>query len=46
MISFENLEEFKGSYEQGIDLTGKAKVVYFLEISTNTGGINKKIVLH
>ena len=41
----ESMEEFKGSYEQGIDLTGKAKGVYFLEITTNTGGINKKIVL-
>ena len=41
----ESLEEFKGSYEQGIDLTGKAKGVYFLEITTNTGGINKKIAL-
>ena len=37
----ESMEEFKGSYEQGIDLTGKAKGVY-LEITTNTGGINKK----
>ena len=41
----ESMEEFKGSYEEGIDLTGKAKGVYFLEITTNTGGINKKIVL-
>ena len=41
----ESMEEFKGSYEQGIDLTGKAKGVYFLEITTNTGGVNKKIAL-
>ena len=41
----ESMEEFKGSYEQGIDLTAKAKGVYFLEITTNTGGINKKIAL-
>ena len=41
----ESMEEFKGSYEQGIDLTGKAKGVYFLEITTNNGGVNKKIVL-
>ena len=30
----ESMEEFKGSYEQEIDLTGKAKGVYFLEINT------------
>ena len=42
----ESLEEFQGSYENIIDLTGKAKGVYFLEITTNTGGVNKKIVTH
>jgi hypothetical protein len=41
----ESLEEFTGSYENSIDLTGKAKGVYFLEITTNIGGVNKKIVL-
>ena len=41
----ESLEDFQGSYEKGIDLTQKAKGVYFLEITTNRGGINKKIVL-
>ena len=41
----ESLEELQGSYENIIDLTGKSKGVYFLEITTNTGGINKKIVL-
>ena len=43
MISYH--KEFQGSYENGIDLTAKAKGVYFFEITTNTGGINKKIVL-
>ena len=38
----ESLEEFQGTYEQGIDLIGKAKGVYFLEITTDIGGINKK----
>ena len=41
----ESLEEFKGSYEKAIDLAGKAKGVYFLEITTDNGGINKKIVI-
>ena len=41
----ESLEEFQGTYEQGIDLIGKAKGVYFLEITTDIGGINKKVIL-
>jgi hypothetical protein len=41
----ESLEDFQGSYEKEIDLTQKAKGVYFLEITTDIGGINKKIIL-
>jgi len=41
----ESLEDFQGYYKSVIDLTGKAKGVYFLEITTNTCGINKKIVV-
>ncbi|MBT7397636.1 MAG: T9SS type A sorting domain-containing protein, partial [Hellea sp.] len=34
-----------GQYTQVIDMNTQAKGVYFLEITTSTGGINKKIVL-
>ena len=45
VIYNESLEDFQGSYEKGIDLTQKAKGIYFLEITTTTSGIKKKIVL-
>jgi hypothetical protein len=41
----ENLEEFVGQYTKSIDLNTQPKGVYFLEITTDKGGINKKIVL-
>tara|TARA_B100002051_G_scaffold7050_1_gene5958 strand:- start:250 stop:1221 length:972 start_codon:yes stop_codon:yes gene_type:complete len=41
----DELIEFAGPYNKAIDLREKAKGVYFLEISTANGGINKKIVL-
>ncbi|MBC8464744.1 MAG: T9SS type A sorting domain-containing protein, partial [Bacteroidetes bacterium] len=41
----ENLEEFIGQYTKSIDLNTQSKGVYFLEITTDKGGINKKIVL-
>ena len=37
----ESLEDFQGSYEKGIDLTQKAKGIYFLEITTITSGIKR-----
>ena len=44
-IFTEELTEFVGQYTQVIDMNTQPKGVYFLEITTNTGGINKKIVL-
>ena len=44
-VFVEDLTEFVGQYTKSIDLSVQPKGVYFLEITTNTGGINKKIVL-
>jgi hypothetical protein len=41
----EELAEFVGQYTQVIDMNTQPKGVYFLEILTSKGGINKKIVL-
>ena len=45
VVYVEDLTEFVGQYTKTIDLNTQPKGVYFLEITTNTGGINKKIVL-
>jgi len=44
-IYSEELNEFVGQYTKVIDMNTQPKGVYFLEITTSTGGINKKIVL-
>jgi hypothetical protein len=44
-IFTEELIEFVGQYTQVIDMNTQPKGVYFLEITTSTAGINKKIVL-
>jgi len=41
----ENLKQFIGEYTKQIDLTKNAKGIYFLEIETNDGLINKKLIL-
>jgi hypothetical protein len=41
----ENLEQFIGEYTKQIDLSNNAKGIYFLEIETNDGVINKKLIL-
>jgi len=41
----ENLEQFIGEYTKQINLNDNAKGVYFLEITTNDGIINKKLIL-
>ena len=41
----ESLQQFVGEYAKEIDLTNKAKGIYFLEIETDDGVINKKIIL-
>jgi len=44
-IMTEDLKRFIGEYTKEIDLTDKAKGVYFLEIETEDGVINKKLIL-
>jgi len=41
----ENLQQFIGEYTKQIDLSNNAKGIYFLEIETNDGVINKKLIL-
>jgi len=41
----DNLKQFIGEYTKQIDLTGNAKGIYFLEIETENGIINKKLIL-
>ena len=41
----DNLEQFIGEYTKQIDLSNNAKGIYFLEIETNNGVINKKLML-
>ena len=45
VIYTEGLEKFVGEYTKQINLKGYTKGVYFLEIVTNQGVVNKKIVL-
>jgi hypothetical protein len=45
VIALEDLQQFIGEYTKQIDLTNNAKGIYFLEIETNDGIINKKLVL-
>ena len=41
----ETLNNFTGQYTKAIELTSEAKGVYTLQINSENGGINKKIVL-
>ena len=41
----DNLEQFIGEYTKQINLSDNAKGIYFLEIETNEGVINKKLIL-
>jgi ATP-dependent exoDNAse (exonuclease V) beta subunit len=41
----DELEQFIGEYTKQIDLTNNAKGIYFLEIETDDGVINKKLIL-
>ena len=44
-IMSENLQQFVGEYTKQINLEGNAKGIYFLEIETDDGVINKKLIL-
>ena len=45
LIYTESLEQFVGEYTKSIDLAAYTKGVYFLEITTNNGVVNKKLIL-
>jgi len=45
IIYTEDLQQFVGEYTKSIDLTTYTKGVYFLEITTNNGVVNKKLIL-
>jgi len=41
----ENLQQFVGVYTKSINLKNHSKGIYILEIETNDGVINKKLIL-
>ena len=45
VVYTENLEQFIGEYTKAIDLATYTKGIYFLEITTNNGVTNKKLIL-
>jgi hypothetical protein len=45
VIYTESLEQFVGEYTKQVDLATYTKGVYFLEITTNNGVVNKKLIL-
>ena len=45
VIYTENLMNFTGEYTKEIDLRRSTKGIYFLEITTEDGVINKKMIL-
>ena len=45
VVYTENLEQFTGEYNKEIDLVTYTKGVYFLEITTENGVVNKKLII-
>ena len=45
IIYLENLENYTGEYSKAINLKEYSKALYFLEITTNNGVVNKKLIL-
>tara|TARA_B100000579_G_C22770482_1_gene823694 strand:- start:81 stop:1424 length:1344 start_codon:yes stop_codon:yes gene_type:complete len=45
VVYTENLDQFVGEYTKSLDLATYTKGVYFLEITTNNGVVNKKLIL-
>ena len=45
VVYTENLQQFVGEYTKSIDLGSYTQGVYFLEITTNNGVVNKKLIL-
>ena len=46
VVYTENLEQFVGQYTKAIDLATYTKGIYFLEITTNDGVVNKKLIVY
>ncbi|MBT3571697.1 MAG: T9SS type A sorting domain-containing protein, partial [Flavobacteriales bacterium] len=44
VVYTENLQQFVGEYTKQITLNENAKGIYFLEIETNDGVVNKKLI--
>lgn len=45
VIFSENLENFEGEYSHSFNLSEYSKGVYLLELDTDNGIVNKKIIL-
>ena len=45
VVYTEDLQQFVGEYTKSIDLATYTKGIYFLEITTNNGVVNKKLIL-
>jgi hypothetical protein len=45
VVYTEDLQQFVGEYTKSLDLATYTKGVYFLEITTNNGVVNKKLIL-
>jgi len=45
VVYTEDLQKFVGEYTKALDLGSYTKGVYFLEITTNNGVVNKKLIL-
>ena len=45
VIYNEELQQFVGEYTRKVDLTNYKKGVYFLDVTTNDGVVNKKLIL-
>ena len=45
VVYTEDLQQFVGEYVKSVDLAACTKGVYFLEITTDNGVVNKKLIL-
>ena len=45
VVYTEEMKEFSGTYTNKVNLSDYPKGVYFLRISSDNGGVNKKVTL-